>query len=51
MKKVATIADKPKEHVSRDRQARARPVVEVNEGDSVVVHVVNKSPHKITIHW
>jgi laccase len=27
------------------------PVVEVNEGDSVAVHVVNKSPHNITIHW
>ncbi|PUZ45615.1 hypothetical protein GQ55_8G239000 [Panicum hallii var. hallii] len=27
------------------------PAIEVNEGDSVVVHVVNKSPHNITIHW
>ncbi|KAL6641660.1 hypothetical protein ACP70R_019841 [Stipagrostis hirtigluma subsp. patula] len=27
------------------------PVIEVTEGDSVVVHVVNKSPYNITIHW
>ncbi|KAL6641657.1 hypothetical protein ACP70R_019838 [Stipagrostis hirtigluma subsp. patula] len=27
------------------------PVIEVTEGDSVSVHVVNKSPHNITIHW
>ncbi|KAK8448072.1 hypothetical protein SEVIR_8G212200v4 [Setaria viridis] len=27
------------------------PMIEVTEGDSVVVHVVNKSPHNITIHW
>ena len=27
------------------------PVIDVNEGDSVVVHVVNKSPYNITIHW
>nr|TKW02058.1 LOW QUALITY PROTEIN: hypothetical protein SEVIR_8G219900v2 [Setaria viridis] len=26
------------------------PVIEVTEGDTVVVHVVNKSPHNITIH-
>ena len=26
------------------------PVIDVNEGDSVVVHVVNKSPYNITIH-
>ncbi|CAL4979169.1 unnamed protein product [Urochloa decumbens] len=27
------------------------PAIEVVEGDSVAVHVVNKSPHNITIHW
>ncbi|RCV39275.1 hypothetical protein SETIT_8G210300v2 [Setaria italica] len=27
------------------------PVIEVTEGDTVVVHVVNKSPYNITIHW
>nr|CAB3459825.1 unnamed protein product [Digitaria exilis] len=27
------------------------PTIEVTEGDSVIVHVVNKSPHNITIHW
>ncbi|CAL5097573.1 unnamed protein product [Urochloa decumbens] len=27
------------------------PTIEVTEGDSVAVHVVNKSPHNITIHW
>ena len=27
------------------------PVIDVTEGDSVVVHVVNKSPYNITIHW
>jgi FtsP/CotA-like multicopper oxidase with cupredoxin domain len=27
------------------------PAIEVTEGDSVTVHVVNKSPHNITIHW
>ncbi|KAG2615715.1 hypothetical protein PVAP13_3NG041300 [Panicum virgatum] len=27
------------------------PTIEVTEGDSVTVHVVNKSPHNITIHW
>ncbi|XP_072151653.1 laccase-15-like [Setaria viridis] len=27
------------------------PMIEVTEGDSVVVHVVNKSPRNITIHW
>ncbi|EMS45877.1 Laccase-15 [Triticum urartu] len=27
------------------------PAIEVTEGDSVAVHVVNKSPHNITIHW
>ncbi|KQJ87550.1 hypothetical protein BRADI_4g11857v3 [Brachypodium distachyon] len=27
------------------------PAIDVTEGDSVVVHVVNKSPHGLTIHW
>ncbi|TKW02106.1 hypothetical protein SEVIR_8G223100v4 [Setaria viridis] len=27
------------------------PAIEVTEGDSVAVHVVNKSPHNLTIHW
>ncbi|CAN6326302.1 unnamed protein product [Urochloa humidicola] len=27
------------------------PMIEVTEGDSVAIHVVNKSPHNITIHW
>ncbi|TKW02094.1 hypothetical protein SEVIR_8G222407v4 [Setaria viridis] len=27
------------------------PAIYVTEGDSVTVHVVNKSPHNITIHW
>ncbi|CAO2144918.1 unnamed protein product [Urochloa humidicola] len=27
------------------------PAIEVTEGDSVVVHVVNKSPYNMTIHW
>ncbi|XP_062183533.1 laccase-15-like [Phragmites australis] len=27
------------------------PAIEVTEGDSVTVHVVNKSPDNITIHW
>ncbi|CAL4988984.1 unnamed protein product [Urochloa decumbens] len=27
------------------------PMVEVMEGDSVAIHVVNKSPYNITIHW
>ncbi|PAN16703.1 hypothetical protein PAHAL_3G078600 [Panicum hallii] len=27
------------------------PTIEVTEGDSVTIHVVNKSPHNITIHW
>jgi FtsP/CotA-like multicopper oxidase with cupredoxin domain len=26
------------------------PTIEVTEGDSVIVHVVNKSPYNITIH-
>jgi laccase len=27
------------------------PPVEATEGDTAVVHVVNKSPFEITIHW
>ncbi|XP_025827835.1 laccase-15-like [Panicum hallii] len=27
------------------------PAIEVTEGDSLSVHVVNKSPYNITIHW
>ncbi|CAM0908402.1 unnamed protein product [Alopecurus aequalis] len=27
------------------------PAIEVREGDSVVVHVVNKSPFGVTVHW
>jgi laccase len=27
------------------------PVIEATEGDSVAVHVVNQSPHNLTIHW
>ncbi|KAG0530940.1 hypothetical protein BDA96_05G230900 [Sorghum bicolor] len=27
------------------------PTIEVTEGDSVIVHVVNKSPYNMTIHW
>jgi laccase len=27
------------------------PALEVTEGDSVVVHVVNQSPFGVTIHW
>nr|CAD1834510.1 unnamed protein product [Ananas comosus var. bracteatus] len=27
------------------------PAIEVTEGDSVVVHVVNESPFDMTIHW
>ncbi|KQJ99779.1 laccase-20 [Brachypodium distachyon] len=27
------------------------PALEATEGDTVVVHVVNESPHGITIHW
>ncbi|TVU00791.1 hypothetical protein EJB05_53782, partial [Eragrostis curvula] len=27
------------------------PTIEVTEGDSVAVHVVNLSPYNITIHW
>jgi laccase len=27
------------------------PAIEATEGDTVAVHVVNESPHGITIHW
>ncbi|CAM0146251.1 unnamed protein product [Urochloa decumbens] len=27
------------------------PTIEVREGDSVEVHIVNKSPYNITVHW
>ncbi|KAF2911856.1 laccase-20 isoform X3 [Oryza sativa Japonica Group] len=27
------------------------PTVDVTEGDTVVIHVVNKIPHGLTIHW
>ncbi|KAJ6806881.1 laccase-25-like precursor [Iris pallida] len=27
------------------------PTIKAHEGDTVVVHVVNDSPHNITIHW
>jgi FtsP/CotA-like multicopper oxidase with cupredoxin domain len=27
------------------------PTIEATEGDSVTVHVVNQSPHNMTIHW
>ncbi|OEL21560.1 Laccase-15 [Dichanthelium oligosanthes] len=27
------------------------PTIEVTEGDSVAIHVVNKSPYNISIHW
>ncbi|TKW02104.1 hypothetical protein SEVIR_8G223000v4 [Setaria viridis] len=27
------------------------PAIEVTEGDSVTVHVVNQSPYNLTIHW
>jgi laccase len=27
------------------------PVIEVTEGDSVIVNLVNKSPYNMTIHW
>ncbi|CAO2149911.1 unnamed protein product [Urochloa humidicola] len=27
------------------------PAIEVTEGDSVAVHVINQSPHNITLHW
>ncbi|XP_051131007.1 laccase-7 [Andrographis paniculata] len=27
------------------------PTIHVNEGDTLIVHVFNKSPHNLTIHW
>ncbi|TVU33124.1 hypothetical protein EJB05_24909 [Eragrostis curvula] len=27
------------------------PTIEVTDGDSVIIHVVNKSPYNVTIHW
>jgi len=27
------------------------PKLEVTDGDSVIVHVINNSPYNITIHW
>ncbi|XP_074575671.1 laccase-7-like [Curcuma longa] len=27
------------------------PTIEVNEGDTLVVHVINDSPYNMTIHW
>lgn len=27
------------------------PKLEVRDGDSVIVHVINNSPYNITIHW
>lgn len=27
------------------------PQMDVREGDAVIVHVINKSPYNITIHW
>jgi laccase len=27
------------------------PAIEVNEGDDVVVNVINASPYNLTIHW
>ena len=27
------------------------PAIEVTEGDWVAVHVINKSPYNMTIHW
>lgn len=27
------------------------PAIEVTEGDSVAVHIINKSPYNMTIHW
>ncbi|KAF8079715.1 hypothetical protein N665_1005s0020 [Sinapis alba] len=27
------------------------PTVRVKEGDSLIIHVINNSPHNITIHW
>ncbi|KAJ1411263.1 Multicopper oxidase, type 3 [Sesbania bispinosa] len=27
------------------------PTINAREGDTVVVHVVNKSPYNLTVHW
>ncbi|KAK8639018.1 hypothetical protein V6N13_137420 [Hibiscus sabdariffa] len=27
------------------------PTIHVQEGDTLVVHVINQSPYNITIHW
>ncbi|GAA0184805.1 oxidase [Lithospermum erythrorhizon] len=27
------------------------PTITVNEGDTLIVHVINQSPHDMTIHW
>jgi laccase len=27
------------------------PTLEVEEGDNLVIHVFNKSPYNLTIHW
>ncbi|GAA0147190.1 oxidase [Lithospermum erythrorhizon] len=27
------------------------PMLNVSEGDNVIVHVINNSPYEITIHW
>lgn len=27
------------------------PVIEANEGDTVLVHVINHSPLNVTVHW
>ncbi|KAG9144876.1 hypothetical protein Leryth_025615 [Lithospermum erythrorhizon] len=27
------------------------PTIYAREGDTLIVHVVNKSPHNMTIHW
>ncbi|KAL7265425.1 hypothetical protein ACSBR1_003241 [Camellia fascicularis] len=27
------------------------PIIQVHEGDTLVVHVFNKSPYNLTIHW
>jgi laccase len=27
------------------------PTIEVNEGDTLVVHVVNRSPYPVSVHW
>jgi len=27
------------------------PTIRVREGDTLVVHVLNKSPYDVTLHW